>query len=50
MAKVVIKVSEIMTIPVSVVVPKILQVTNVARVTIPTFIKLFSMRIVASSF
>ena len=50
MANVVIKVSEIMTIPVRVVVPKIRQVTNVARVTIPTFKKLLNIRIVASNF
>jgi hypothetical protein len=49
-AKVVINVSEMITIPVKVVVPKIRQVTTVARVTIATLIKLLKIRIVARSF
>jgi hypothetical protein len=50
MANVVINVNETITIPVRVVVPKIRQVTNVARVTIPTLIKLLNTSIVARSF
>jgi len=50
MANVEIKVNETMIIPVNEVVPKILHVTKVARVTIATLMKLLNINIVASNF
>jgi hypothetical protein len=50
MAKVVMKVKETTIIPVREVVPNILQVTKVARVTMATLMKLLNINMVANSF